>query len=228
MKKILTTLAVTGLTAAAFGQGLVNWSGVAGLVIVQTNSTVYSSLTGGAATGSGTVGNTAGSGTSVYYYELLVSSTATTAPTTAANLSSWLDTGLEAENSTAANGKIIQLNSGQSDVANNLAAGATVNTVLVGWSSNLGSSWATVENELANWSADGIANAYFGTSIVGSYTGVASPGPGNPIFGAVNSGLIANPSSSPMQIDLLQVPEPGTMALAALGGASMLLFCRKK
>ena len=230
MKKIvLTTLAVVGLAALASAQGTVQWTGVANALIAQTNGTVFSSFeaAGTANQLTGGPGNTLGSGATQYYYELLVSSSSSTAPTTTAGLAAWSDTSLEAENGAAANGRITQLNPSTDNVANNWAAGTSENVILVGWSANLGTTWSTVLNELQNWGADQIANAYFGVSSVGTLTsGTANPGV--IVFGA-NAGQINNAAGSPEQLDLLgTVPEPGTMALAAIGGASLLLFRRKK
>jgi hypothetical protein len=94
-----------------------------------------------------------------------------------------------------------------------------------------------VLNELQNWSTQGLAfgnnganAAYFGVSAFGSgVQAVASSVTGNQVIGA-GAGEIYNPSSNPMMMNELgvTVPEPGTLALAALGGASMLLFRRKK
>jgi hypothetical protein len=237
MKKILlTTLVATGLASAAFAQGTVTWANVGGLVIAQTNSTVYF---GGTSTGSGTVGYTLGNNTANntalgytgYYYELLVSTTATTAPTTIAGFSAWTDTTLSATNGAGSNGHIIQT-AAQGTAANTQATatgwalGTSANVILVGWSANLGTSWTAVLAELKNWAADGIAGAYLGVSSVGTLTsGTANPGV--IVFGS-NAGQINNGSANPLQLDLLAVPEPGTMALAALGGASLLLFRRKK
>jgi hypothetical protein len=228
MKKTLTTLAISGLCAAAFGQGVVNWTGAASSIIVQTNDTAYSSFTPSASVPNGTQGNTAPAYT--YYYELLVSSAATP-PTSAAGLSSWLDTGLAAQNGASANGRILQLNGTASSAANNLPAGSTLNDILVGWSSNLGSTWAAASTKIQNWAlnAPNVAGvAYFGLSSVGSIEGIPSPGPGNQAFGA-NPGQILAQSPNQIQLyALAPVPEPGTLALAAIGGASLLMFRRKK
>jgi hypothetical protein len=239
MKKILlTSLMASSLAVAAFGQGTVQWTGVANQFFGQTNSTVYSTFgyNGGVATGSGsqgfTLGNNVANDTSLgytgYYYELLVSSTSSTAPTSGSGLSSWQDTGLFATNGAASNGRIVQsydpANATQA-VANHWAAGTTENVILVGWSANLGSSWTTVENELQNWSTMGIANSYFGVSSVGSL----ASGTGNPgviVFGT-GPGQINN-ISSPMQMDLLAVPEPTSIGLAIAGVGSLLMFRRKK
>jgi hypothetical protein len=230
MKKILTTLAISGLCAAAFGQGVVNWTGAAGYVIVQTNDTVYSSIipSAGIPAPTGTVGNTAPGNT--YYYDLLVSSSATP-PTTAAGLSAWLDTGLTGQNGASANGRILQLNGTASSAANNLPAGTTLNDILVGWSANLGSTWAAASTKLENWSssqANVAGVAYFGISSIGSIEGIASPGPGNQAFGT-GAGQILAQSPNQLQLEAVAtVPEPGTLALAAIGGASLLMFRRKK
>jgi hypothetical protein len=231
MKKILTTLAASGLCAGAFAQGVVNWTGAAGYIIAETNATVYSSFEASSGTpAGGTVGNTAPGNT--YYYELLVSSSAT-APTTDAGLSSWLDTGLGAQNGASANGRILQNNSSTAAVANNLPAGSTLNDILVGWSANLGATWAIASGNLASWAtaqANVSGTAFFGVSGVGSIQGIASPGPGNQAFGT-GAGQILNQSPNQLQLDALStttVPEPGTLALAALGGASLLMFRRKK
>jgi len=246
MKKILATLAVSGLSMAAFAQGYINWTGAGGLVIVQTNGTAYSSYTpaAGNPTGGsvgGTLGNNAANnaalGYSGYYYELLTSATASAAPATAAGFSAWSDTGLGSTNSSATGGKTIQANSSTLAQVNNWPANTTQAILLVGWSANMGSSWATVLTDLQNWGQDGGAYvganaAYFGTSSVGSgVLAVASTGTANQVIGNSGGSEIYNPAANPMQLNVLavnSVPEPATFALAAIGGASLLLFRRKK
>jgi len=250
MKKILTTLAVSGLTLGAFAQGFINWTGAGSSMIVQTNGTVYSSFEqAGSATLTGTVGatlpNSAANNTAIgyqgYYYELLTSVSAVAAPTTVGGLAAWLDTGLYATNSFSASaGRVIQTGpSGASALTgvNHWPADTTQAVLLVGWSANLGSTWSTVLNELQNWSTLGAAfgnntpnAAYFGVSSFGSgVASVASTETANQVIGAA-AGEIFNNASSPVQLDELGnvVPEPGTLALAALGGASLLLFRRRK
>jgi hypothetical protein len=247
MKKILTTLAVSAFTAGAFAQGFINWSGSGTSLIGQTNGTTYSSFVpagGLALTGTvgGTMANNAANTTALgyqgYYYELLTSTTAVADPSTVLGLGTWSDTGLGATNTFNVNtpGRIIQAGGGALVSAGNWPVGNTQAIILVGWSANLGSSWSTVLGELQNWGTQGAAfvnntanAAYFGVSSFGSgVQSVASTGTGNQVIG-VSPGEIFNNSSSPMQLNELGVvPEPGTMALAALGGASMLLFRRKK
>ena len=169
-----------------------------------------------------------------------MSSTATAAPTSLSAFgTTWLDTTLGAENGAANNGKITQGTGNNASVAANTSSlGGNYAFLLVGWSANLGSSWSTVLGELNSWSTQGAAfgnntanAAYFGISAFGSSAVVNPSGdtPGTPVIGST-AGLIYNPIGSPMQLDELgvAVPEPGTLALAALGGASLLLFRRKK
>jgi len=235
MKKILTTLAITGFAAAAFAQGTVNWSGVANLLIADTNSAVASpysvpggSLPNGVAQAQGT---TAASTTTLFYYELLVSASNTTAPTTTSALGTWLDTGLAAQNGGAANGRILQLNSGTADTANNWANGTTMNVMLVGWSANLGTTYAAMLAFLNSGSyAANLAalptEAFLGTSALGNLT-IGSANPGITIFGT-GAGQINNPGTNPMIMNVLAVPEPASIALAGLGGLSLLALRRKK
>jgi hypothetical protein len=59
MKKIFATLAVTGLSVAAFAQGYINWTGAAASLYGATNGTAYSSFeAAGTATLNGTTGVT--------------------------------------------------------------------------------------------------------------------------------------------------------------------------
>jgi len=243
MKKLaITTLLAAGLSGISFGQGTVNWNASPSVnFIAQTNTANYSGLStalgGGQATGisGGGAGNTQGSGTTLYYYQLLYSSSDSAAPTTLTDLAgNWLSAGsaLTMENGAGANGRVNPITANAAATVP-WAAGTADGVLLVGWSANLGTSYATVLNELQNWTADSssiVGPAFFGESAFGSVTASSSSITGATVFGAA-SPLISNPSGSPAQLDLLQtapIPEPTSLAMAAVGGASLLLFRRRK
>jgi hypothetical protein len=231
-----TILAVFGLSLGAFAQGTVAWEGAGPFFVAETNSTQISSFMGFSGNPSGTVGVTTGNtaannaalGYQGYYYELLVSSTASSAPTTVFGLSAWSDTGLTATNGAFSNGRIIQYPGSAAAIANNWPVNTTENVILVGWSANLGNTWGAVLNQLENLENFDNTPAYFGVSSMGTAESIPSPGPGNTLFGT-NTFQINNGASNPMQLDvIIFIPEPGTLALAALGGASLLLLRRRK
>jgi hypothetical protein len=248
MKKlILTTLAVAGVSSLAFAQGYVNWNGSPGaFVVAQTNSVNYSSLSttlgGGAATGQATGGQGNTCSTSVYYYELLYSTVDTTTPTTLTDLTAnWTATGFLTVNSTIANngrlGTPLAPTTADEILAYPSATAPSWSFMLVGWSSNLGTTWAgagNVESELENWQTAGssiVGASYFGESYVGQTALSTSSTAGTTVFAASQTpgGLISNPTGSPLVLsELAATPEPATFALAALGGASLLLFRRRK
>jgi hypothetical protein len=244
MKKILTTLAASGIALGAFAQGYVAWNVAPGAnVIGQTNSITYSSLSvalgGGQATGnaSGAQANAGGAALGAFYYELLYSTVDTTTPTTLTDLAAnWTATGLHAQNLANGTGKITEIGGTSAMQIDPTYTSGTLYIMLVGWSANLGTTYAGTGNvlsELQAWSpGTAIQNAYFGESYVGTLTAIStSSSAGSSVFAASQTagGLISNPLATPMVLSELQaVPEPGTMALAALGGASMLLFRRKK
>jgi hypothetical protein len=224
MKKVLVVSALAALSLSVYAQGLVSIQ--ESTLTISTNAT---SVNGGT---SGRISSTANS----YYFELLTVSDptgSTTLPTdpsfgglTATGLGSWSDTGVSGTNATGINGgKISAIGAVPGiTIANPPASGGTNFFIVVGWSANEGSSWSTVLNEATtgNWAAFG-ANTAFGISLVGYGVPGTSPNPGDLIFGT-NPGQI----SSGFTLTAVSTPEPATMALAAIGGASLLLFRRKK
>jgi len=210
MKKILTTIAIVATAAGAFAQGYVTLSNGAG--------TYYS--TNGVAAGEA-------ASTTAYYFDVLVESwTGSVVPATAASIlaGSWLDTGVVTYN--AANGqpgKIVA----QSDVtAANWNVGVTNEFIIVGWTANLGTTWSGVSGALAAINAStpgswGFSAASFEAS------GPASPGTPSTLWsGALGPQTYGTPIAT--GVNLTPVPEPTTLALAGLGGLSLLLIRRRK
>ena len=232
MKKLVITIGcVLAVTGAAFAQGTVNWSTISfANVTAQTNATEISPLFGGAATGTGTVGATAGSalGGTGFYYELLYTGGANPAPIpgSIASLLSWSDTGLQASNNPTTLGRLSVMN-GNAGAIVPWSTGTTDNIVLVGWSANLGATWGAAESILTN-SATFPANSFLGFTTSGYVTTLATTtSPGSAVFGAPT--IEGTPIVSLLtQLYALPVPEPTTMALAGLGGLAMLLIRRRK
>ena len=217
------------LTGASFAQGLVNWNSFLPTGIkVQTNSTAYSPLFGGAATGSGVVGSTvAGAGN--FFYELLyLGGAQVSAPTSLAGLEGWSDAGLAAQSGNSA-GTVagINVNAGATVP---WAVGTTDNIVLVGWSADLGTTWGVVSNELATGSYQTVLagqQGFFGISTAG-YEAANGSSPGTTLFSNAAQSQGTPITSPATQLFLLPVPEPTTLALAGLGGLSLLLFRRQR
>ena len=216
-----------GISASAFAQGTLNWGAIIPTYMTaQTNSTAISPLFGGGSTGSGAVGVTSGS-LGGFYYELLWTGGVASQPASLSALASWTDTGLTAGNASTA-GRLAPNPSNTGAAVSGWAAGAANNLMVVGWSANLGTTWsvalATLQSSIALQSV--VGNAYFGMSSLGNVTASAG-NPGTTIFGT-GAGQINSPNTQLYLVPTAPVPEPGTMALAALGGASLLLFRRRK
>jgi hypothetical protein len=218
MKKILviaSSLALAGLSAQA--QGLFNFNNsVSATTHMSTNS-----VAGGAATG-----QTLGAGS--YYYALFLSSSATTvanvgsgatAPTASAvgayvfSDVNWTLAGYATNSATL--GRVAGNAAGVAP--NGFAGASSAQFVVLGWSANLGSTIAQVQSALTAGTF-----GYIGESQVSGATTLGDGGltPTPSVFSAIGGGFTLGATPA--------VPEPGTMALAALGGASLLLFRRKK
>jgi len=101
--------------------------------------------------------------------------------------------------------------------------------IVVGWSANLGTTWTAVTTALTQAAP---ANAWFGsTAALYNYAGAGSlPAPNvfspSSYTGLAGSGAGTTPTN-PLLI-LTPVPEPAALALAGLGGISMLFLRRRK
>jgi hypothetical protein len=229
MKKILAT--IVGLTAGAalvHAQGFIEMVGQSSAIVTNTASFYAQSVqtTGKIYNASSFAGG--------YDFALLYA-TSTTAGDSSPLGADWniittngagaTLTSMIANNGSAPGGLLGP--GGTSGIAVNLAPGTTYEVMLVGWSSNEGSSWATVSAELAGNSNAGnwTANGYFGEETIGTITPFATAGTGDPsIFPTV----YANGTMSLFAVAPSVSPEPTTLALAGLGGLSMLFLRRRK
>ena len=173
--------------------------------------------------------------TNQYYYALLISPwTGSVTTDTAVWDGTWTCGGITATNSSVLAGRVnaqgFAINVGSLVGWN---AGTTNNIVLVGWSANLGTSWAAVSADLAFYAANGVSfyAGYFGESAIG-YLNPNAAAPGAALFGnapTANGLPIYNPATNPMELYILDTagPEPSTMAFVGLGGLVLWLFRRR-
>jgi len=207
MKKTLATLVLAGAICSSFSQGTLTFNNSA-LTLISTNAT-----SGGPATG------TASPSLGSWYYALFSANTAVT--TYAGNEDPAWTLRQTATNTAAASGG--RLSGGQQATA--LPGGSTVNTIVRGWSANLGTTWAAVLNSLNNPGSISGGSYYLGQSAIGlnAIFNDPSAAPVNGVFGTTGGALIPG-----FVLNLNVVPEPSSMALAGLGAASLLLFRRRK
>ena len=229
------------MAGGAFAQGNVAWNTIgANAFTVQTNATVISPLFGGGASGivGATVGNTANVATTFSYELLYLGGSQVSAPTTLAALAGWSDAGLSAVNSGTGRASVSGAQTSQASTVP-WAAGTTDNIVLVGWSDNLGllgngtQTYANVLNVLNNWNTGGVYNPvagqnyFFGISTAG-YESPTTANPGPTILATAPNATGTPIFSLLTQLDLLPVPEPGTLALCGLGGLALALIRRQR
>jgi len=218
MKKLTLTLGVVaGLIGTSFGQGFIT---VAGTQQSSTNAatTLTSAYTGGAAGGTTFTGGTINS---LYNVEVLTAAFTGTTNSTAllgSSLSTlgWLDTGVAGGNNTFAG----RLTAGAGVQAANAPVGQVNQWLIVSWSTSLGT-WAQVQTELATGTFNPLGGQ-LGWSLVGiGAAGAAAPGV--PLF-VTGAGNIIPTGWSMLAVP---VPEPATIALAGLGGLSLLALRRR-
>jgi hypothetical protein len=219
MKKIFTIISLVAVTTLLHAQGYIDFTGSA--AAISTNTGLFL-INGSEVTGTSGRTATTAAAPGAYDYALLYSATAITgnaAPTnTEWNLMAPQAGGTLIGNNGVGVGTMTG-NGGSGGVQVNVSG--TYFVELVGWSASLGSSWGTVLNELdsSTWTAPG----YFGyTDTPGSLTTGSTPGgAGDP---TVFTGMFSNGS---LTLYAVPVPEPATIALASLGGLSLLAFRRR-
>lgn len=215
MKKLLTLAAVLGTASMSFGQGYVNFA-----------NTVSSRVSnGGALQGAAAAGS--------YYYALLVApSTQNTVGTTDGSFTGYTEVAIGQNTGVA--GRLTGNNADSGAAVQVTApggftgAGGTADFVVVGWSANIGSDWASVAagfhgyGNNGSWTVSGGGNSvWFGISTVAQDIVLQPLGSSyNSVFGAA-----AIPG---MNLVSVPVPEPTTFALAGLGAAAIVIFRRRK
>jgi hypothetical protein len=225
MKKILTILSFAAITAVVHAQGYIAFFG--GAANIQTN-TAIGTFSGGPGGNGGTGGKIAAYTSGLTYdFALLYETAALVGSSSAPTNASWSlvqafgNTALALGTNGPGPGNLYGPGA-NGGVGTALTALTTYSVELVGWSSTLGS----FSQVLADITAGSSTTAgYLGWTTVGSITPIATIGGGDPTMypGTWSNGtLILN------SIAITATPEPASMALFAISGASLLLFRRKK
>jgi hypothetical protein len=228
---------------------------VVGAVLAQAQGTIAIQIgSGTVVTNTGTVsGATRGTTGTAYNYELLDITQSQYSGLTGAqqsgiyalaanqaDISLWTDSGISGGNAsqvTSAGGIAGLGGAGGTSAANwSAPSGASYGPAIdyytiVGWSASLGS-WSTIQSELNAGSLVTGLNQFFGqTATAFNYSG---GGPSSlPAVNAFSGSAATGLAGSGIQTDagalvLQAVPEPATLALAGLGGLSMLFLRRRK
>jgi hypothetical protein len=208
LKKLALGLFLASATTASFAQGQVNFVTYNATVTSRGNIYLPPSL-GGLGVGAGYVAQLWVYSASSLASMIPVTSTfGLTVNGAAANPGGTVNAGVQ--------NIPLTLDPAYDPIGNNVSAydaGNRAYFIIRVWNSAAGATWATATNS-PNLTAYGTSSIF--NAILGG-TDIAGDPPGAPptLNGFANFTLTA-------------VPEPGTMALAALGGASLLLFRRRK
>lgn len=222
MKKLLTIAAIAGAASLSYGQGFVNFTGA--------GSTFYTNSVASSTGGSGTNAVGAKNSVTAYYFALFVAPSTTAAPGTPVlgdpTTAGWTFTGDYATNGTAKGG-FTGFGENGGDVnsvgVSGYAPGSTADFLIVGWSGNVGTSWASAQAVIAG-NASGVNGSQYslGESLVGDAILAPAGGPYNAVLGTA-AGQIGS-----FALGTYLIPEPTTCALCGLGAAALVVFRRRK
>jgi hypothetical protein len=230
MKKTIFVLtAIIGLTLQSFGQGqLVFANGSTSKVF--TNSTASST--------SGIGVNISGAGNYIFalFYNAVTNSSSTagvSASATPWNSGGWsMADGSGYATNTGSAGRISGVVNPLYTSISALAPGIFPNLEIIGWNTEGGTinTLSDFETAYAAALAQNVgvfSGLYYGYSSVGSIQLGNGTAPLNSNLMGISTGQIGAFTLGQV-LGVTPTPEPGTMALAALGGASLLLFRRRK
>jgi len=210
MKKLLSIVAGVAFATSAFAQGTVSFANTS-LTLVNTNG----------------VNPTAPAAQGFYYALFIQSYNGSVTGNNNVLTGGWSFSGNYATNTIATAGG--RFSGGTATVAG-WGIDVTNQFMVVGWSSNLGNTWGSVSNQLStsSWAANG----FFGESAVGfgaaGGTVNGSSFPTFALFSTTGATGLGTPIQTGFTLNPVSAPEPTTLALAGLSGASLLLFRRRK
>src|SRR5713101_5405739 len=176
MKKLLTIAALIGAGAVSFGQGYVAFFNA-------SNSRISQNTNSSTSGGSGAALQPVAAPFSYWYTLLWAPTTLTTVSTTSdPTLNGWTWAGAAAygtNNPTAGRMSAYGFD-GAGAAVQGVASGATANYVVVGWSSNIGSTWAQAQAWWNNGNPGShiVGTEYFGISALVAQNIAASPAGG--------------------------------------------------
>jgi len=234
MKKIFAILFAASAVTLAQAQGTIDINNGSAAFLISTNNG-----SAGSGLASGNVGKTVTSPAGSYDYVLLVQAYTATTPSASPLSGAWTPTITGANFAAAAGGVLGQGGAtGAATPSGSWGAptGGSASTSaedyyeLVGWSSNLGTTWSTVSGELNNnWQGFTTGQGVFGESAIGyGYSGGGSFSVNAPSIWGVSANEPGGLASGFVLNGISPIPEPTTLALAGLGGLSLLAFRRKK